>query len=285
MMILAKQLIIDKNIFQATKTDFLCRFAENHFLILPEILLYECSTGSEENKDVLLDRFEKVRTAGGRICPNIKTMLNEEAKNLLPYGSLVNPEIGENTRLGHKKHDEISHNLREMSEYHDDNVWNFLNPTEDFYEEILSNHPELSALLRQLDASGDSRLDRFKFWLKFVEQQGVHRLAMENLAGITDYPEEYCLSDKWVSWHFIRVTFTVIHEYNFLRHHSPTGITENRARHDLRDAEYVCILSRAGGLLTRDERLVGPLAKAAFPEKDIFSSLDQVPEDYICHWS
>ncbi|MGD8786803.1 MAG: hypothetical protein PVJ60_05225 [Phycisphaerales bacterium] len=57
-----------------------------------------------------------------------------------------------------------------------------------------------------------------------------------------------------------------------------------RAEHDYQDMEYVLLLSRADGILTRDEKLVKPLAQAAFPEKDIFSNLDEVPEEYICHW-
>ncbi len=53
----------------------------------------------------------------------------------------------------------------------------------------------------------------------------------------------------------------------------------------LPDLEYVLLLSRADGLLTRNEKLVKPLAQAAFPKKDVFSSLDEVPEEYVCHWS
>jgi len=42
---------------------------------------------------------------------------------------------------------------------------------------------------------------------------------------------------------------------------------------------------RADGLLTRDKKLVTPLAQAAFPEKDVFFSLDEVPDEYLCNWS
>lgn len=39
------------------------------------------------------------------------------------------------------------------------------------------------------------------------------------------------------------------------------------------------MLSRADGLLTRDEGLAD-LAKAAFSEKDVFSEIGEVPEEY-----
>jgi hypothetical protein len=31
--------------------------------------------------------------------------------------------------------------------------------------------------------------------------------------------------------------------------------------------------------------LVKPLAQAAFPDKDLFLSLDEVPEEDECHWT
>jgi len=279
-----KQLILDKNVFVATKTDVLCGFAQNNFLILPEILLYECLT-TQKNKEVLVDRFEQVLLVGAHICPNIKTILNKEANNLSPYGSLVNPKTTDKIRSAYKEQNGIFCNLSAMSEYLDENVSDFLNPVEKLYEEIQLNHPEVSASIGQLDASADNRLDRFRFWVQLVEQQDIHRLAMENLEGITNQPEKYCLSDRWVSWQFFRVTFAVILEYGFLRHHGPAGIKEDRAKHDLRDVEYVCLLSRADGLLTRDKKLVTPLAEAAFPDKDVFSKLDEVPDEYLCHWS
>jgi len=230
-----KQIIIDKNIFIGTKTDVLCDFAKNNFLILPEILLYECLT-TQKNKEVLVDRFEQVLLVGAHICPNIKSILKEEANNLSPYGSFVNPKTTDKIRSAYKEKNGIFYKLSEMSEYLDENIWNFLNPVEILYEENKVNDPELSASIRQLDASASNRQNRFKFWVQLVEQQDIHRLATENLEGITNRPEKYCLSDRWVVWNFFRVKYAVILEYRFLRNHSPTGIKENRAKHDLKDA-------------------------------------------------
>ncbi|MGE5295203.1 MAG: hypothetical protein ACM3VT_10280 [Solirubrobacterales bacterium] len=36
-------------------------------------------------------------------------------------------------------------------------------------------------------------------------------------------------------------------------------------------------------LLSKDKGM-GDLARAAFPEKDVFSSLEEVPESYRCDW-
>ena len=58
-----------------------------------------------------------------------------------------------------------------------------------------------------------------------------------------------------------------------------------QAEHDCQDIEYATYLSLADGLLTRDKKLVTPVAKVAFPDKDVFSNLDELSEDYICNWA
>jgi hypothetical protein len=43
--------------------------------------------------------------------------------------------------------------------------------------------------------------------------------------------------------------------------------------------------AKANGMITRDKKLVEPLAHAAFPEKDVFSSLKDVPVSYRRDWA
>jgi len=68
---------------------------------------------------------------------------------------------------------------------------------------------------------------------------------------------------------------------------SPNGRNsgDKRAEHDYQDMEYVLLLSRADAILTRDKKLVKPLAEAAFPDRDVFFDLDEVPDEYVCHWN
>jgi len=72
-------------------------------------------------------------------------------------------------------------------------------------------------------------------------------------------------------------------EHAFLRQTGDVSKIES-FEHDIQDVKYVLLLSRADGLLTRDTGC-SCLAKAAFPEKDVFSSLDEVPYEYLCHWN
>jgi hypothetical protein len=100
---------------------------------------------------------------------------------------------------------------------------------------------------------------------------------------ITD-PTKFCLSPEWMTWHEIRLLKAVFVEYTYLRQTSCAPSREN-AEHDYQDMEYVLLLSRADAIITRDKKLVEPLARAAFPEKDVFSSLEDVPESYRCDWT
>jgi hypothetical protein len=43
--------------------------------------------------------------------------------------------------------------------------------------------------------------------------------------------------------------------------------------------EYVLLLSRADGILTNDQSLIKPLAQAAFPDKQVFSSIGEIPSN------
>ena len=49
---------------------------------------------------------------------------------------------------------------------------------------------------------------------------------------------------------------------------------------DIFDIYYVSHLSQANGLIAGDKKLVRPLAIAAFPEKDVFGSIEDVPVQY-----
>ncbi len=45
-----KQIIIDKDMFRGINLNALCDFTWNHFLILPDVLYYECVTADEIRK-------------------------------------------------------------------------------------------------------------------------------------------------------------------------------------------------------------------------------------------
>lgn len=75
---MGKYLILDKSVFEATSTSELEDFAKDHFLILPDVLYYECAT-TTKNKEELLDRFRAVIVSGAYICISCKDIIKKEA--------------------------------------------------------------------------------------------------------------------------------------------------------------------------------------------------------------
>ncbi len=279
-----KQLIIDKSVFRATSTSKLKEFVENYFLILPDVLYYECVTSDEEQEE-LLDRFREVILAGGYICPSRNAIIQREAENLYPYSSLVDfkavPAVRQTFQQNRRPYNSNSlkgayRNELEMAQM-------IMDLADGFNEKLISEQPELLADVREWNSSKKIRQERLNMWAEFVDSQDMHNASKEQFKGITKFPEKYCLSPDWMSWHFFRLTYVIPEEYYYLRQIG--GVPGNkRTEHDYQDMEYVFLLSRANGLLTRDDGCAC-LAKAAFPEKDVFSDLDEVPDEYTCHWS
>ncbi len=112
----------------------------------------------------------------------------------------------------------------------------------------------------------------------------IHKIGISVFSCLTDSPEKFCLSRNWVTWHYLRLVAVLALEYWFLRKGKGGKKELINTEHDLQDIEYVYLLSRADALLTRDKKFVKPLAQATFPDKDVFSGLDEVPEEYVCHW-
>ena len=278
-----KQIIIDKDAFVGIKFDDLCDFVKNHSLILPICLYAECATNEEEQQK-LLDRFHRIVSAGGYICPGGRHIVEKEGSSSQPYSFLA--DYNETKRMREKrikgyklsKPDDIGNIHKE----HMDSAQVLI----DGYKKVVNvvADEKYEAAAEEVKKSQADRQQRFNIWIHTVDSLDIHGLAVKVLANFTNSPNKYCLSADWVTWHYLRIITTLFFEYKF-RNGRPGKKQQTNAEHDLHDAEYVFLLSKADCLLTRDKRLVRPLAQAAFPEKDVFSSLDKVPDEYLCNWS
>jgi hypothetical protein len=108
-----------------------------------------------------------------------------------------------------------------------------------------------------------------------LHQWGVDSVPQDWIKDET----KFCLSAEWMSWQFLRLTDVIIQNYYYFRQMGGAP-GDDRAEHDSQDMEYVLLLSRADGILTNDKSLIKPLAQAAFPDKQVFSSIDEIPDDY-----
>lgn len=278
-----KQLVIDKDVFQGTNQATLCKFAKKHFLILPDGLLYECLTNPEQ-RDILSHRFEQVMLAGAYICPSVKTIVFKEAEGVSPYGFLPDLKMTTGIRNSIRKNNVCinSNHIQEMYKKHCEGAQTLLGSAHKTVENIASQEPELLEKARKYQGN---RKGRFRLWVETVTSNDIHELVIEKLGYLTNSPERFCLSNKWITWHYFCFVCVIYLEYTFLRTVQNKTPELKLAEHDCQDIEYVTYLSRVDGLLTRDKKLMTPVANVAFPDKDVFSSLDEVPEDYVCHWS
>ena len=124
--------------------------------------------------------------------------------------------------------------------------------------------------------------ERMRYWLDHIDKMEIHAMALNAFpSGWIRVKGEFCLSPSWITWQCLRLVMITVYEHWYIRE---TGHPRDRwAEHDLADIEHVLLLSRANGIITRDKRL-RTLASVAFPEKDVFSSLDEVPASYRCDW-
>lgn len=277
-----KQLVIDKDVFQGESQMALSKFVQNHFIILPEGLLYECLT-SPDKKDILSHRFEQVILAGAYICPPVKTILFKEARKLSPYRFLPDLKMTTDIRKTIKKHSRFydTQHIQEIYKKHCESAKTLLNAALKKAEGITSQEPE--ALEKAKKYQGN-RSERIRLWVETVASYDIHKLVIEKLGHLTDSPEKFCLSEEWITWNYFCFICVVYLEYTFLRTVQGETPSLTQAEHDCQDIEYVTYLSRVDGLLTKDNGCLF-LAKAAFPDKDVFSSLEEVPDSYLCHWN
>ncbi|MHC4546816.1 MAG: hypothetical protein ACYSYL_20240 [Planctomycetota bacterium] len=277
---------MDKDVFLGIEFNVLRDFARNHILLVCDTLLYECVTAKHMRDRMLLDRCRNLIRAGAYYCSCSVYFLKWEGWNICPYPPfLPDLEKTERIREGHVRHEDSfsPQELEEILDVHTRVAKNiFLGTVERVGSRISSERPDIAANVRALP---QETCERMRLWLDEFDRVGMHEVAIRSMPdGWVKTNAKFCRSQEWISWQYFRLASVLANEYYRLTEMGGVPGIE-RAEHDYQDMEYVLLLSRADGLLTRDERLVKPLAEAAFPNKDVFSSLEEVPEEYVCHWS
>jgi hypothetical protein len=282
-----KQIVLDKSAFIAFtghEFDALCDFSRHHVLLLSDTLLYECTTATRQSPEDLLRKYECLIEVGACYCSMSRRFIEWECRHCQPYPwfladldetkgvrsgqtnlrSVLKPRIADQVRGGRWLA------ARKM----------LLDFSEEVKQQMDAIDPCLGKELWNFPGDRFTRLSKilYKMSLDF------HDTAVRSFPQWIRDPSRFCLSVEWMTWHRIRLLVAVIVDYMYHREKGdPPG--NATAEHDYQDAEYVFLLSRADAIITTENRekgLVSPLARAAFPEKDVFSSLKEVPESYRC---
>jgi hypothetical protein len=277
---MVKHLILDKSLLRGTQTDVLCEFVKTHNVVLGGVLFYECVT-TDEQRDVLLHRCRQAVLAGAVFCPSLGSIIHSEARNLKPFGSIVD-----------SRHNVVIRETfcNDAKPYDPEAVRRWSTDEKRFVDHVKNNiaacRKNQQALQEEKKRWGDdivaSRPERLRDRAQEVDSRNLHDVGNKFFTGITDFPERFCLSEEWLTWQFTRVFGIWFLERAYL--YQARG---RMRRHDLEqdwaDMGYVTLLARVDALLMHDD-LWRDIAKAAFPEKDVFSSLEEVPESYRCDW-
>ena len=112
--------------------------------------------------------------------------------------------------------------------------------------------------------------NRLKLWVQTTDKMG--RELMETVCSdMASY-----LTPRWYTWQSQRLRWVLGFEWGYQKAKCGSLPTWKKASQDFHDMQYVAYLVQADGLLTKDKRLVTPLARAAFPDKIVCPVL----EDY-----
>jgi hypothetical protein len=274
-----EQIVIDKDVFityMKCRFDELCDFSKQHILLLSDTLLYECATATKQNPAALVRKCECLIKEGARYCSMSVHFIQWEAWRCIPYPeALTNAEPTDRIRHGDMSINNIL--ASEPSYLHglhmrwaDTILAKF---SADLKSELDSRVEDVGSQIKKLPSA---RPERLVEWLGRIDRMDVHTMAVESFpAGWIRVKGEFCLSPAWMTWQHLRLVMVLVYEYWYIRQ---TGSPRDKyAEHDLQDTEYVLLLSRADGIITKDQGLT-ELARAAFPDKRVFSSL----ESYRC---
>ena len=274
-----KLLILDKSVFHGTACSELVRFVKRHHVVLPHALCVECAISQKGNppkdsKDPkrLVQKLLDVVKNGAYAGKSPGKIVEEERSRNAVIESLVDMEETQTMREGILDEEPDLEKVREECD-------KAFKPTTDsvqrwadqYYKNICKRKLE-KAFREEVDE--DDLVGRLGKWLQSID--GAKDDLSDQLLGNGG---DAMSADRW-EWQMLRLRCTWGIELASKRNKSGPSFENYDISNDIFDIFYVSHLAQADGLVAGDKRLVQPLAIAAFPSKDVFGSIDDVPYRY-----
>jgi len=266
---MTKVLVLDSCVFRGTQQAKLIQFAGDHCLVLSYVLGVECIATQNDDSIALLQRFQDLIRAGAYCGRSPLKLCEEEKRNLSPARTIIDLEATDCVRKYtlEATGDDVRSETQQYRESVVPIVAGVLQLAEAFYDNIT-----LQDLLYDMRQETD-RPVRLRKWIETVDRLGNELMARAQPDLATHW------TDEWYVWHDARLRCVLALDWACMNTQGGMPGQEN-ALHDFHDMQHVTYLSKADGLLTRDIRLVEPLTRAAFPNKDLFSDISQVTSGY-----
>lgn len=262
-----KLLVIDKTIFHAFYDcdEKLCEFVKKYNVVLPSTLAIECVISEkkqDKDPEKLLRSLVKAVKAGANIGYQSAELLTAEKITLCPVKSIVDEVLTQKLR---KSTFEISPDLIKQAAKHcmevTEQIINcFFKPiTETLYNEICKNKDFMNKFSKPTN-----RKERRKEWIRFMDHNNVMNNTLN--AFFSEKINSH-VDANWYTWQLFRIWCSYCWDWSHKKS-LPGSYEKKDISNDFYDIEPVLYLSRADGLLTNDQKLQVPLAKAAYPKKE-----------------
>jgi len=287
---MSELLVVDKSIFHSLCgcDDKLCAFVKNYNVVLPNALVAECliSENQEPSKNPvkLLRGFDKAIKAGAKMGYSSLKLFREENQTLCTAKSVVDESTTKLIRNGtlNTEADFIKQEAEYCRKTFEPIIESLLEIARILYDNLCKRDKLAEAIRKKKD-----RIRRFENWIYATDQEMknvISHLFSEKIRRHAD--------TKWFLWQLSRLYFAYSLDLMFIKN-LPGSCVKKDISNDFYDIEPVLYLSRAGGLLTNDKKLQVPLAKAAFPKKEVFvvdtsknvehvfnDIIDNIPQSY-----
>jgi len=262
-----KLLVIDKSIFHGLCDRKLCAFVKDYNVVLPHVLALECLMSKNQkpgkNPVKLVRRFDGAIKAGAKMGYLSQKLFQAEKMTLCPANLVVDEISTQKIRDGsaNTNIDFLKQEAEDCRKSFEPIIDSLLKLAETFYKNLCIKG--LSKGFRE-EATQKDIVDRLKKWIQSIDQQMkdvLNKCFSEQIGSHADA--------NWFTWQWSRLAFAWAIEWACKRNQSGSSYVNYNISNDFYDIEYVAYLSRAAGLLTGDKKLVMPLAKVAYPQKDV----------------
>jgi hypothetical protein len=259
-----KLLVVDKSIFHSLYRceQKLCAFMKDYNVVLPHALAIECVI-SEKEPDKLLRGLDKAIKAGANVGYQSPELLKAEKITLCSVKSVVDEATTQqcrNSTLEISK-DSIKQGANHCLGVSEPKINGLLDIAKTLYENICENQDFMEKFCKPTKIE-----ERFKNWIQIIDHNNEMNDTVKTFFG---KQIGSCADSNWYTWQVARLWFVYCWDWSHKKS-LPDSCVKKDISNDFYDIEPVLYLSRVDGLLTNDQKLQLPLAKAAFPQKDVF---------------